>query len=110
MRYVLNSAVVTSPGRYVYRLVTAGEAGEWLRSGPFTSTVGYEETAEALRLLTGVAIPVDRRQIKMAPGDEALVFRLVFPPGTPRLPADRKGVLTPEWVLGHCEAGVLLME
>lgn len=110
MRYVLNSAVITSPGRYEYRLVDADAARRWLAAGPFFSTIGYPETAEAFSAVLGVPIPVDRRIITMAPGDEALVLRLVFPPGTPRVnPAD-KGRLSPEFILQHAEMGVLKRE
>ena len=75
MRYILNSAVITAPGSYRYRLVTADEARTWASSG-YTSTVGYPQTAQALEILIGQPVPVDRRMIYMLEGDEALVFRL----------------------------------
>ncbi len=78
MKYILNSSVCTSFGRYDYQPITPAEAREWASDG-FTSTVGYEQTAEALTQLLGVPVPVDRRTIKMQPGDTALVFRLDFP-------------------------------
>jgi len=105
-KYILNSAVITAPGRYDYRLITADDARVWAAGG-FTSTVGYEQTADALTQLLGVPVPVDRRTITMAPGDEALVFRLVFPPGTPRIDPGDKGRLAQAVMDGQYELGLL---
>lgn len=107
MRYVLNSAVITAPGRYDYYLVRVEAAKRWLEVGDFISTIGYAETAEALTQLTGVPVAVNRTTIQMAPGDEALVFRLVLPPGTPRITPETKGMLTPEFVAANSEIGIL---
>lgn len=104
--YLLNSAVITAPGRYEYRLITADAARAWAVGG-FTSTVGYEQTAEALAELLGMPVPVDRRTIIMQPGDEALVFRLVFPPGSPRIDPGDKGRLSAALLAGHYELGLL---
>lgn len=108
-KYILNSAVITAPGRYEYRLLSASEAREWARGG-FTSTVGYEETAVALSELLGQPVKVDRRTIQMQPGDEALVFRLAFPAGTPRIDPKDKGALGRAVLAGHYELGLLVAE
>lgn len=107
MRYLLNSAVATSFGSYEYEPMTEEQAKEWLHAGPWFSTIGYPETAAALAALTGIAIPVNRKQISMQAGDEALVFRLVLPAGTPRLDPADKGRLTPEFIRKHAEIGLL---
>jgi hypothetical protein len=107
MRYILNSAVLTSFGLFQYEPLTHAQAAEWLRAGPFTSTVGYAETAEAMSDLYGIHVPQNRIQAAMRPGDEALVFRLAFPPGTPRLTPETKGTLGPNFILEHCEIGVI---
>lgn len=106
MKYILNSAVLTAPGEYGYRLISPADAREWASSG-FASTVGYEQTAEALGQLLGVPVPVDRRTITMQAGDEALVFRLAFPPGTPRIDPADKGRLAAAVLAGHFELGLL---
>jgi hypothetical protein len=105
-KYLLNSAVVTAPGTYEYRLVDAEQARQWAGSG-FVSTIGYEQTADALALILGCPVPVDRRTIQMQPGDEALVFRLAFPPGTPRIDPSDKGRLSDAILQGHFELGLL---
>ena len=105
-RFVLNSAVITTPGTYVYRLVSVDEAKEWVSAGTFDSTIGYPETAVALSAITGICIPVNRHQIYMDTGDEALVFRLTCRMANPEL----KGKLTPAFVLNNCEIGILKKE
>jgi len=106
VKYILNSAVITSPGDYRYRIITADEARQWAEGG-FVSTVGYEQTAEALGQLLGVPVPVDRKTITMSPGDEALVFRLVFPAGMPRIDPGDKGKLSQAVMDGCYELGLL---
>jgi len=152
MRYLLNSAVVTAPGRYEYRLVSVEEARTWyappagerlrrevraaLESGESLaviarrlgvgrdrvahqrdrapdgpiSAIGYAETAAALGELLGATVEVNRRSIAMQPGDEALVFRLVFPPGTQRIDPRDKGALGNAILAGHYELGILRKE
>lgn len=107
-RYLLNSAVITAPGDYRYRIVGRDEARTWHAAGPVASTIGYPETADALAELLGQPVAVDRRTITMAPGDEALVFRLAFPPGTPRIAPGDKGALGRALLAGHYELGLLV--
>jgi len=103
MKYILNSAVITTPGVYTYRLIDLEEAKRWLYAGDWVNTIGYEETCQALHVLTGLSFSVNRQIIKMIEGDEALVFRL-----TCRLPdISLKGKLSPEFVLQNCEIGIL---
>jgi hypothetical protein len=108
MRYLLNSAVITTPGVYNYRLITPKEAQAWYGDGnDVISTIGYEETAEALSQLLGHPVPVNRVTIKMEVGDEALVFRLVLPPGSPRIDPKDKGAIAEHVQAGHWELGLL---
>jgi hypothetical protein len=104
-RFILNSAVLTSPGRYSYRLVGVEEARSWAKRGEFISAVGYQETAEALSTLLGVEVPAQRVEIQMQPGDEALVFRLRVRPEP-----GKKGGLGQDFLLEHAEFGLLVRE
>ncbi len=106
MKYSLNSAVITTPGVYEYRLITPRQAREWY-SADVISTIGYEETASALSLLLGHPVAVNRITIKMNVGDEALVFRLVLPPGSPRIDPKDKGQIMQHVNAGHWELGLL---
>ena len=103
MKYILNSAVVTTPGVYEYRLIDIEEAKKWLAEGGWESTIGYDETAKALSSLTGYNIPVCRKLVKLKAGDECLVFRLTIRLTDPRL----KGKLSEKFVLENCEIGIL---
>jgi hypothetical protein len=71
------------------------------------STIGYAETASVLSALAGIPIPVNRVQIRMEPGDEALVFRVVLPPGSPRLDPQNKGQIAALIAAQAWEIGVL---
>lgn len=106
MKYILNSAVITSPGTYTYELISIEEAKRWVVSETWESTIRYKETANALSKITGVPVPVMNITINMKEGDEALVFRLVFPRGY-RPDPSRKGDLGEDFIVKHCETGIL---
>lgn len=76
-RFLLNAAVLPGPGTYQFMLCDRPTAQAWLQAGPFTSAIGYEETARLIQDMFKVECPVNRTMIDMAPGDEALVVRLV---------------------------------
>ena len=115
--YILNSAVITAFGDYSYHPLTLDRAKEWLSCG-FESTIGYPQTAEALTLLTGFPVAVNRKQIKMDVGDEALVFRLTCRLDNPALKGDVRDytynraygnhILSTEFVLKNYELGLLV--
>jgi hypothetical protein len=107
MRYLLNSAVVTAPGRYTYLLLTPDEARAWAEEGEFVSTIGYPETAAVAANILGRPVTIDRRTVKMQVGDEALVIRLALPAGSPRINPNDKGRLGEAVVAGHVEIGLL---
>jgi hypothetical protein len=107
MNYLLNSAVITAPGLYKYELLDdIDEAKDWLSKQEWKSTIGYPETAQALSEITGISIPCNRETIKMGMGEEALVFRLIFPQGYRPDPA-KKGNMGKEFILKNCEIGLL---
>lgn len=106
MRYILNSAVITTPGLYMYVHTSVKKAREWLteaqREG-FISTIGYEETVNVFKELFGIDIGLNRQQIYMKKGDEALVFRLKIRLQDPNV----KGKLSEEFVKQFLEIGIL---
>lgn len=108
MRYILNSAVITSEGLYRYRLLSRPQAVEWLASGrPVRSTIRYQETCDAFALMFGVEVEPNAENVTMQEGDEALVFRL-----TRRVTEGMKGRLGVAQVLqeGNYEIGLLVRE
>lgn len=78
MRYLLNSAVIPSPGTYRYRLIAVAEVKAWLHALPWQSRIGYPATAEHIRAIAGVDVSLSREATAMAAGDEALVVRLKY--------------------------------
>ncbi len=78
MRYLLNSAVITGPGLYSYRLVSRDEAAEWLKEGSWVSRIGYGETAAHIQAISGVKPDICRDATPLRAGDEALVVRLKY--------------------------------
>ena len=115
MRYLLNSAVITAFGTWDYQPIRPAAARAWLHEevdgdvARIESTIRYEETARALEILLEKApgsLPVRNQTITMQPGDEALVFRLVFPSGV-RPEAVSKGALGLAYIQKHSELGLL---
>ncbi len=79
MRYLLNAPVLTSCGLYRMRPLSLARA-RLLARGPLVSAVGHAATAQHLGRLLGVEVPEHRQTIRMLPGDDALVFRLLQRP------------------------------
>ena len=89
-RYLMNSAVCTSPGVYRWHLVAASDWAEPVRAGfdagELISAIGYPETAEVISRLVGRPISVSRVRVDLEPGDIVYVARLVT-----RVRAEAKG-------------------
>lgn len=84
MRYLLNSPVVTDYGLYRFRgPIPLEEIRSLLRQG-FVSAIGHETTALHLSELLGLPVPRNRQAVRLDPGDQAVVFRLLerLPEGT----------------------------
>ena len=73
--YVLNSVVIMDFGIYRYSSISREEARRLLTGG-FISAVGHPEAARVASEILGVEIPVNRIEIRMVPGDRAVVVRL----------------------------------
>ena len=107
-RYALNTAVITAPGEYSYRLLSRNDARAWWLAGRVECRIGYRETCIALARVLDVDAPaMDRRLIRMAPGDEALVFRIALPPSHRRLAVARKDWEGVVQLTRDCEIGLL---
>jgi hypothetical protein len=78
MIYLLNSPILTAYGRWSFEgPLTVADANERLGAGPSKSAIGHVASAEFLSTLLARPIVTQRLAIKMEPGDEALVFRLL---------------------------------
>ena len=76
MIYVLNTPILTDWGEYAFSKISLEEVKSLLQEN-FTSAIGHEGTASLMSRLTGIEIPVNRIAVKMANGDEAIVFRVL---------------------------------
>ena len=100
---MLNSAVCSTDGVYHFKTIDIEEAVYWLGLGPYDCYLGYIEIARLLRDLTGFKMRMRRENIRMKPGDEALVYRLMG--FRPKMEA--KGHLDPVEALASSKFGLL---
>jgi Domain of unknown function (DUF1874) len=76
VRYLLNAPLLTSYGRYSFHGPLSVERAREIAAEGFTSAVGHQATAERISELLGLPVGMNRQAVRMAPGEEALVFRL----------------------------------
>lgn len=107
--YVINSAVITTPGHYTYRLITPQYARLMMNSmkTPWISTIGYEASAEGFNQVVKPKEPITMNRINMnfKPGDKAIVFRLKRRVEAP----ENKSKVPLEYILENYELGLLRM-
>ena len=75
--YVLNSPILTGFGDWCYSGPISIDQAKRLLDKGFVSAIGHQGTAELLSALLEQEIPCDRKAVELAPGDRALVFRLL---------------------------------
>jgi len=76
MMYIMNTPILTDWGEYKFSKISLEEVKSLLH-GDFTSAIGHEGTASLMTRLTGIEMPANRIQVKMAVGDQAVVFRVL---------------------------------
>lgn len=77
MRYLLNAPVLTNHGDYRFEGPLALDAARVFAAQGAHSAVGHATTARFLAQRLGVQVPCQRKAIRMQPGDQALVLRLL---------------------------------
>lgn len=73
--YLLNSAVLTEFGEYEYSRISVEDARKILENG-FVSAVGHKSIAEFISNILGVKARFSRIEIRMLPGDIAVVYKI----------------------------------
>ena len=77
MRYLLNTPVLTTYGDYRFEGPLSLDAARAFAADEARSAIGHPGTARFLSQCLGVAVPSQRDAVRMQPGDEALVLRLL---------------------------------
>lgn len=78
---LLNTSILTSFGIYTYKLLTLEEAralvSKFQQEGkPIQSAIGHQTTAELLSALLGIAVAVNRMDVRQTIKTVALVFKV----------------------------------
>ena len=76
-RYLLNTPILTSYGDYRFDGPLPLAAARAFATQAVESAVGHEGTARFLSQCLRIEVPKRRAAIRMQPGDQALVFRLL---------------------------------
>lgn len=84
MRYLLNAPVISAYGDYRLEGPLALDSARSFAAQGAHSAIGHDGTADFLAARLGVPVPCRRDAIRMQPGDQALVLRLLtrLPEGT----------------------------
>ena len=77
MQYLLNSPVLTGYGEFRFDGPLTLDAARAFAAREPCSAIGHDGTARFLSARLGVDVPCQRASIRMQPGDQALVLRLL---------------------------------
>ena len=77
MRYLLNTPILTTYGDYRFEGPLTLDAARAFAGQEARSAIGHAATARFLSQRLGVEVTCQRDAIRMQPGDQALVLRLL---------------------------------
>jgi len=73
---ILNTAIITAPGRYEMHTISVGDAQAMVFQMNWVSAIGHEATAQILSEILQITIPVNRIAYVQQPREKAIVFKL----------------------------------
>jgi hypothetical protein len=86
---LMNSAMMPAEGTYTLRrlepIIWACRLRAADEQGQLRSYIGYQQTADYIRDLSGIEIPVSREQTTLVDGDELLIVKLAYRVADPAL-------------------------
>jgi hypothetical protein len=107
MRYIFNAPLCTAPGLYKYAYLSVDDARVWLMRGEWESVLTFTDSVVALAVLTGIGIPLGKKNVTMQVADEALIVRVNKPNELRRVQTARKSLLEAQEMVDFCEIGLL---
>jgi hypothetical protein len=75
--YIINAPILTEYGLWEFSGPLSIDEARTMLAHNFVSAIGHEASAKLLSQILNIPIPVNRIQIKMKPGDKALILRLL---------------------------------
>lgn len=76
MLTLLNTSILTAPGRYEMHSIGIADAQAMVFNGNWQSAIGHEATAQILSELLQITIPVNRIDFEQQPRERAIVLKL----------------------------------
>ncbi len=73
---ILNTAIITAPGRYEMHTISVDSAQALVFQMSWVSAIGHEATAQILSEILQITIPVNRIAYVQQPRERAIVFKL----------------------------------
>lgn len=91
MNRLMNSAMMPKTGSYRCMAIHKETFADLLKNYPFESYIGYQDTADHIKSVSGVDIPLNRSQTTLEDGDCMIVCKLKYRVASP----SDKGRFTP---------------
>ena len=77
--HVMNSAIMPSPGTYTLQLITKEQfVAELKLADALSSSIGYPQNLEFIKKISGIDLPLSRKETLIKSGDSMLILKLKY--------------------------------